>query len=442
MKEQSTDCFYIDPLTIKVKEGLERYRKDLGDVQELGKSLKETGQILPIVINRKNELVVGGRRLAACILENIKIMVIYKDIVDPKKMRLWEVEENVRRKDLSPAEYALAVEELHTLMQGEHGQSMSGKEGGHTLEDTAKILGKTKGSVISELDMAAMIKAFPELKQAKKKSEIKKAAKGLMKLDAAMKGLKEFEKAVSSKDDLFKLHHMDAVEHMESLPDGCKDILLVDPLYGINADELAITLGGKTGGNLTSSGYKISDDVKEARRLYDALAYESYRFTTSKAHGYIFVAPEHFWNLRAIFMRIGWRVHIKPLIWIKREVGQCNVPTAWPASCYEMLMYIRKDDSKIVKEGMPDWLECPPIINDKLHDYEKPVPLLLNLLERVALPGMQLYDPFMGSGSSIEAGLKMKLICEGVDNSAEAYATAVKRIKEYSDKCEEVKDAG
>ena len=96
-----------------------------------------------------------------------------------------------------------------------------------------------------------------------------------------------------------------------------------------------------------------------------------------------------------------------------------------------MLMYIRKDDSRIVKEGMPDWVECPPVLTDKLHDYEKPVPLLLNLLERVSLPGQQLYDPFMGSGSSIEAGLEMKLICEGVDISLEAYSTAVKRIKEY-----------
>jgi len=84
---------------------------------------------------------------------------------------------------------------------------------------------------------------------------------------------------------------------------------------------------------------------------------------------------------------------------------------------------------------MPDWIECPPVPPEqKLHDFEKPVPLLLNLLERVSLPGMQMYDPFMGSASAIEAGLSMKLICEGVDNSAEAYATAVKRIKEYLEK--------
>lgn len=435
-KEQEASCFYINPLKVTVKEGLERYRKDLGDLKELGKSLKETGQIQPVVINYQYELVVGGRRLAACILEGIKVKVIHEDIVDPKKMRLWEVEENVRRKDLTPAEYALAVEEFHTLMQEEHGEAVSGREGGHTLDDTARAMGKTRGSVIGELEMAAMVKAFPELMQAKKKGEIKKAAKGLQKLDAAMKGLEEFEKIISSKDALFKLHHGDAVEHMASLPDGCKDILLTDPLYGIGADDLAMSLGGKTGGALTTAGYKIGDDAEYALHMLRALAVDSFRITTSKAHGYVFVGPEHFWNVRALFMEAGWRVFVKPLIWIKREIGQCNVPSAWPASCYEMLMYIRKDDSRIIKEGMADWIECPPIIGDKIHDYQKPVPLLLNLLERVSLPGQQLYDPFCGSGSSIIAGLEMKLICEGVDNSAEAYATAVKRVKEYMEEKE------
>lgn len=426
------EVFYLEPLKIAVREGLDRYRKDLGDLEELGKSLQELGQIQPIVINRQNELIVGGRRLAACILRGIKVKAIYEDMAEPVKMRTWELEENLRRKELTPAEYSLAVDELHSLMRQQHGTATSGKEGGHTLDDTAKILGKTRGSVIGELEMAEMIKAFPELKTAKKKSEIKSAVKGLQKLNAAMTGLESYEKEIAKGADLFKLHHTDAVEHMRSLPDGCKDILLTDPLYGISADEMAIGLGGHTGGALTSSGYKISDEAINAIYLLGVLAKQSFRFMTSKAHGYVFVGPEHFWNVRRIFIQAGWRVHVKPLIWIKREVGQCNVPSAWPASCYEMLMYIRKDESRLVKEGQPDWIECTPVLPDKkLHPFEKPVPLLLNLLERVAIPGQQLYDPFMGCAPSIEAGIEMKLICEGVDISLEAYSTAVKRISEY-----------
>lgn len=431
MKEESV--FYIDPLKITVKDGLERFRRDLGDLKELGKSLRETGQIQPIVVNRKHELIVGGRRTAACILGGMKVKAIYEDMVDPVKMRLYELEENLHRKDLTPAEHALATEELHKLMQQEHGESVSGKKGGHSLDNTAKILGKTRGTVISELELAQMVKAFPELKNAKKKSEIVKATKGLQKLQVAMSSLKDYEKIVTEKKDLFKLRNIDAVEHMRSLPNGCKDILLTDPPYGIDYDKNLLGIGKVTGG-LPSVGFKPkeADEAVKALFLYRELATESFRFTTSQAHGYVFCGPEHFWTLRQIFITAGWRVHIKPLIWVKPGVGQCNVPSTWPSSSYEMLLYIRKDNSKLVKEGQPDWVEYSIVHpSNRIHYNEKPIPLLINLLERVSLPGQQLYDPFSGSGSSIEAGLQMKLICEGTELSPEAYAVASKRIKEY-----------
>ena len=423
------EVFYTDPLKIKVKDGLERFRRDLGDLKELGKSLKETGQIQPVVINRKNELIVGGRRTAACILEGIKVKVIYEDMVDPVKMRLWELQENLYRKDLTPAEYALGTAELHNLMQKEKGKSVSGRTGGHTLDDTAKMLGKSRGSVISELERAEMVKIFPELKNAKKKNEFTKTAKGLQKVQVALESLKGYEETVSEEKSLYKLHHINAVEYMRSLPDGSKDILLTDPPYGIDYDKIAMGIGKKTGGS-SITGFKINDEVEKALPLYKELAIESFRFTTSQAHGYVFCGPEHFWILRMLFIAAGWRVNIKPLIWIKPGGGQCNMPSAWPASSYEMLLYIRKDNSRLIKEGQSDWIECAKVSSsNKIHYNEKPVPLLLNLLERVSLPGQHLVDPFLGSGSSIEAGLKMKLFCEGSDSSLEAFAVATKRLK-------------
>lgn len=427
---EESKVFFIDPLEIKVKDGLDRFRKDLGNLKELGKSLRETGQIQPAIINRNKELIAGGRRTAACILEGIKVKVIYEDLVDPVKMRLYELEENLYRKDLTPAEYALATEELHKLMQQEKGESVSGRAGGHTLNDTAKMLGKTRGSVISELERAKMVKAFPELKNAKKKSEFIKTAKGLKKLQVVMTSLKDYEKNISGKDDLFKLYNIDAVEYMRSIPSNTKDIFLSDPPYGIDYDKTIQGIGWKVGGSSTA-GFKIDDKAEDALFLYKELAIESFRFTTPQAHGYCFCGPEHFWQVRQLFLSAGWRAHIKPIIWIKPGGGQCNVPSAWPVSSYEMLLYVRKDASRLVKEGQQDYIECPTISsNDRIHSNEKPLALLLNLLERVALPGQQLIDPFAGSGSSLEAGLRMKLFCEGNDNSLEAFAVASKRLKE------------
>ena len=419
----------LDPLTIQVREGLDRYRQELGDVEALADSFKRLRQILPIVINRNHELIDGGRRLAAAIIAGIQVKCVYEDIVDPFEMRELELEANLYRKDYTPAEKAKAISDLHILKQSKYGKSTSGSSEGWTIEQTAKLLGQTRGSVYNAMEISSLIDTFPQLKNAKKSSEILRAGKNLQRLSVAMEGLKKHEEIVNRKENPFQLFNEDAIQHMISVPDKSIDILLTDPIYGINADKIAMTMGGKTGGDFTTCGYKISDSPDEALFYYFVLAKESYRFTTDSAHGYVFVGPEHFWSLREMFMDAGWRVHVKPLIWIKRETGQCNVPSAWPASCYEMLMYIRKDTSRLIKEGQPDWIECPPVLpSQRLHPYEKPIPLLMNLLERVALPGQKLYDPFMGSGSAIEAGIKLRLYSIGTDISPEAYSMACSRI--------------
>ena len=425
---------FLDPLSIKVKEGLDRYRQDMGDIEQLAESITRLRQILPVIINRNNELIDGGRRLAACILAGVQVKCVYEDVIDPYEMRELELEANLHRKDYTPAERAKAISDLHELKQAKYGKSVSGSTEGWSIEQTAKSIGQTRGSVYNALEISSLIETFPQVKTAKKASEILKAGKNLTRLSIAMEGLKKHEDLIQNKVAPFKLFHEDAVLHMSSVPTASIDILLTDPLYGINADKTAMTIGGKTGGEFTTAGYKISDAPNEALFYIYVLAKESFRFCTDTAHGYIFVGPEHFNTVWKMFTEAGWRVHIKPLIWIKRETGQCNVPSAWPASCYEMLLYIRKDNSRLVKEGQADWIECDPVMpSAKLHPYEKPVQLLTNLLERVALPGQHLYDPFMGSASSIEAGVKQRLYCVGVDSSPEAYATSCSRMAKITE---------
>lgn len=425
------DLIELDPAQVRVKDGLDRFRKDLGDIDALVKSFKRTRQIVPIVINRQYELIDGGRRLAACAMANIKVRCVFEDVVDPYEMRMLELEANLHRKDFTPAEEATAIKELHELKQQKYGVGTSGgvSDNSWDITKTAKLIGKSRGSVYNALELADLVEKFPQLKQAKKKSEIKKAAKGLEKLAETVAGLARHQDIVNNNSTLFTVIHGDAIEDMLSRPDNSIHILLTDPLYGIEADKLMQSVGARPGSKFTSSGYKISDNTDKAMLSYQILAKESFRFTTHNAHGYIFVGPEYFWTLRQVFMDAGWRVHVKPLIWIKRAVGQCNVPSAWPSSCYEMLMYIRKDSSTLVQEGQPDWLECDPVLpSAKRHPYEKPVQLLIRLLERVCLPGQTVYDPFAGSGSTLEAATKLNLLSIGVDESQEAYANMLERL--------------
>lgn len=419
----------IDPLKVVVKEGLDRYRKDF-ELKGMIKSLTEYGQMQPIIINRKNELVVGGRRLAASIVLGRKVKAVYEDIVDDLLMREWELEENIQRKNFTPAEEAIAVKDVHEMRQKRHGNSKPGTNDGWAMKDTAELLGKSKASVVSDIQIADLIEQFPELKKAKTKSEITKTAKGLEKMAAAIDATVSMEEYITENKDttLWTLVKGDSKEYMAQMESDSIDLLLTDPLYGIEADKIAITLGHKTGG-AAGCGFKIDDSQAKAFEELWVLATESHRITKHNAHAFVFVAPEFFHIVRQLFIDAGWLVHVKPMIWVKRNSGQTNVPYAWPASCYEMLLYMRKQDSRLCLEGRPDWVQAPMVESSKkIHQFEKPVALLQELIKRTVLPGATVFDPYAGSGSTLEAATKEKLISIGVEQSTEAYALALNRL--------------
>ena len=171
--------FELDPTDIIVHEELPRVRKEMGEVEKLLASMKKFGQMQPVVINHKFELIAGGRRLAACLMGGMKVKVCYSDTVDTVTMKEMEIEENLQRKQFTPAEEVLALSELHKLKQAKYGDTVQGKKGGWGLEDTADLVGKSKGLISQDLSLAEMISRFPSLLDAPTKSAIKKAAKGI-----------------------------------------------------------------------------------------------------------------------------------------------------------------------------------------------------------------------------------------------------------------------
>ncbi|MGL4367153.1 MAG: ParB N-terminal domain-containing protein [Brevinemataceae bacterium] len=82
-----------------------RIRKDKGSLESLKESLNKFGQIYPIIVNSKNILICGERRLtAARELGWETIDVIVRDL-PPVEILELELEENSVRKDFSIQEY-------------------------------------------------------------------------------------------------------------------------------------------------------------------------------------------------------------------------------------------------------------------------------------------------------------------------------------------------
>lgn len=98
---------------IKIKN---RIRKDLGDLDPLMASLRDHGLMNPVVVNRSHDLIAGHRRLESARRlgwEHIEATVM--DAAGELGMLELEVEENILRRDFSPAELAEAQKKLEQL---------------------------------------------------------------------------------------------------------------------------------------------------------------------------------------------------------------------------------------------------------------------------------------------------------------------------------------
>jgi ParB family chromosome partitioning protein len=93
-----------------------RIRKDLGDIEGLMESLRRHGQLHPIIINRRHELIAGFRRLEAARRlgwTGIQAVIVDRETEDTKLE--IEIEENIQRQNLSPDEIATGLERLQRL---------------------------------------------------------------------------------------------------------------------------------------------------------------------------------------------------------------------------------------------------------------------------------------------------------------------------------------
>lgn len=94
----------------------DRRREDMGDLAALAESIREYGLFHPVTINRDRRLVCGERRLRACaLLGRTTIPAQVREELTGERLREVELEENLRRKDLTPYERSRTLADLAQL---------------------------------------------------------------------------------------------------------------------------------------------------------------------------------------------------------------------------------------------------------------------------------------------------------------------------------------
>lgn len=121
-------------------------RQVMGDLSELMASVAEKGIIEPLVVRQRGnryQIIAGERRYHAAVQVGLReVPVVIREVDDAEVMEIALVE-NLQRKDLTAFEEAEALQQLADRC-------------GHTHEDLARKLGKSRTSITESLSLTAM----------------------------------------------------------------------------------------------------------------------------------------------------------------------------------------------------------------------------------------------------------------------------------------------
>ena len=427
IESNSEIILHLDPKIILVREGLERYRIDLTQLEELYNSIKKFGQLAPIIITENYELIAGGRRLASCLqYKATTIACVIKKAVSNDILREIELEENIQRQGFTPAEYALAIYDLHHLKCSIYGTIKPGqkKSTGWTMEKTAALINKTQAHVTQQLQIAERIKEFPALAKCVTATEINAKVKSLgIQIDRA-KGLVKFEKDHS--DILDKIDNFLFCKDFSNLDleNQSVDFILTDPPYSIDISDKIISSTGKTGDDLARVSFV--DNMPSIIR--DKLVYKASKLLKPTGHFVAFCSIEQFEGYKSTLQFHNFLVYPRPLIFTK-SLGTSNNPDLYPLPRYEIAIFARMPQARLV-ESFIDIMSLGHVSN-KQHINEKPAAIAKHLCQKIALPNSLVLDFCMGSGNLLIGALQAKMRIVGCDNSKQSFDLARTNIINY-----------
>jgi len=406
-------------------------------INELATSI-QTRELLHAPVLRTNEgkfyLVAGERRLRAIsdiyalggsfsydsqpIPEGFIPYTLTTEL-DPLGIEELELEENIRRVDLTWQERAAAHARLNSLRTRQ--AAVQGLPAPTVADIALEVRGSAEG-VNQETTRREIIVARhltnPEVAAAKSVDE---AFKVLRKQEAAAKNRKLAATVGRTfTADVHQCIHGNSLEWLKVAPPAQFDCILTDPPYGMNSDEF-----GDSGG-LAAGAHGYEDSADNFLRIMDVLPKELFRVSKDQAHLYLFCDIDWFPSLKMRFTEAGWWVFRTPLIWHKPSAMRAPWPEHGPQRKYETILYAVKGKRPVTKMA-PDLFAFPPDSNLG-HAAQKPVALFEELLRRSCRPGDSVFDPFCGSGPIFAAAHVLKCRATGIEMDDTHYGIAVKRI--------------
>lgn len=332
-----------------------------------------------------------------------------------------ELEENIRRDDLTWQERAAATARLMELrtLQAERSHQPPPTHVDIAEEITGERSGSYSNNVREELIVARNLDK-PEVAKAKSLKEAVKALKFTEQKEKNRRLAAAVGKTFSASDHSLYQGDCRSVMAEWTTPEVF-DCLLTDPPYGMGADEF-----GDSGGRTGAHGY--DDSHANFVSLMRDFIPQMTTLMKPQAHAYIFCDIENFDLLKVWMTDSDWWVFRTPLIWINPKAMRTPWPEHGPQRKYQTCLYAVKGKRPALKIA-PDVVTFPSDANEG-HAAQKPVALLQDYLSRSCRPGDLVLDPFCGSGSIFPAAHALKVKATGIELDQANYGLASRRLGE------------
>lgn len=428
---------------IVVPENRQRQEFDHDAIAELAGSISQNGLLSPVIVRRRESnifaLVAGEQRLRALTYlwnfgeslrcgtqdfpENHVPCIDFGDLDDVDAFEL-ELEENIRRTDLSWPERVRAVSQLAELRRKQ--AERDGVLAPAFIDIAQEAYPDAHKNTASENTRRDLILARnlrdPDVVRAKTPDEAFKILKRKEEVRRNVELGESMSKTFSRADH--GIIQGDCLLEMASLiASGARfDVICSDPPYGIDAQDFNDS-AGKVGGE-----HLYDDSPGNWRRLMEPACALIGQIAKPDAHAYLFCDIDMFVQLKVYMTMGGWNVFRTPLVWINPSAVRAPWPEHGPQRKYQLILYARKGAKKCTRL-YGDVLTYPQDPNLGWA-AQKPVALITDLLRRSTNPGDSCLDPFCGSGSVFPAAHALRVRATGIEQNPGAYAIAAKRIQE------------
>jgi len=204
----------------------------------------------------------------------------------------------------------------------------------------------------------------------------------------------------------------DCLDVMAGMPDGCVDLVVTDPLFVLPVHTAASRKRIRNLGDFSPSSCQMSIVFEQLERICKSSS-RLFFFCDDKFYPILFIMSYEQWYLQL-------------LVWDKGRIG---FGTDFRKQ-FEMILYLRGEDAPLLerKNNKSDVLKCTPVPSgERLVEAQKPENLILDLLD--GIPGDLIFDPFVGSGTTAVAALKLGRHFYGCDINPDYVRLANERIK-------------